>query len=186
MSSRHKLGRLQKEILVGLFAGLTLQYTRSARQNQRLISQLVKEWEDEERRSLSRAIASLYESRLVTEKENSDGTYTLVLSNKGNEYALTANLDNLEIEKPKRWDRKWRVVLSDIPENKKVARDALREHLKQLQFIEFQKSVWVHAYDCQSQVDFLIEFYDVRRYVRFAIMGEIDNDLHLRKKFDLL
>jgi DNA-binding transcriptional regulator PaaX len=185
MPIKHKLGRVQKEILAGLYAGLTLQFTRSARQNERLISKLVDEWENEERRSLDRAIASLYESRLVAERENEDGSYTLVLSKEGSEYALTSNLENMEIAKPKHWDEKWRFVLADIPEKRKGARDALRAHLKQLHFIEFQKSVWVHAYDCQSQINFLIEFYDIRRFVRFGVINELDNDFHLRRQFDL-
>jgi len=167
---RHKLGRIQREVLSRLYVG-------------EIVPRVV---QGENYRSLNRAITSLYESRLVTERENRDGTVTIVLSNSGNTYALTANLDNMEVVRPKRWDRKWRVVLSDIPEHSKSARDALREHLKQLDFIEFQKSVWVHAYECQDQVQFLIEFYGVRRYVRYGIFDHIDNDLHLRKKFDLI
>jgi DNA-binding transcriptional regulator PaaX len=185
MANKHKLGRIQKEIICGIYAGLTFQFTRSAGQNVRLISKLVAQWEDEERRSLDRAIASLYETRLVAERVNEDGSYTLILSKEGSEYALTSNLENMEIERPMQWDEKWRVVLADIPEKRKGVRDALRSHLKQLQFVEFQKSVWVHAYDCQTQIDFLIEFYNIRRYVRFGVMGELDNDLHLRKQFDL-
>ncbi|HEY4518156.1 MAG TPA: hypothetical protein VJG48_00850 [Candidatus Paceibacterota bacterium] len=183
---RHKLGRLQKEVLAQLYAGVTLQLLPNSSHNKWVVSNIVKEWEDEERRSLNRAVASLYESRLVTEKHNEDETVTLVLSDKGQNYAMTVDLDRMEVVKPKKWDERWRVVLSDIPEKQKNARDAFRQHLKQLDFIEFQKSVWVHAYDCRMQIDFLVEFYGVRRYVRYGLLEDIDNDLHLRKQFDLL
>jgi len=144
------------------------------------------DWEDENSQSLDRAIAALYQARMLTERVNQDGSVTLLLSAKGNKYALTADIDKMEVSKPRRWDKKWRVVLSDIPENRKSARDALREHFKQLHFVEFQKSVWVHAYDCGEQIEFLAEFYEVRRYVRYGLLEHIDNDLHLRRKFDLL
>ncbi|HEY4482751.1 MAG TPA: hypothetical protein VI953_01100 [Candidatus Paceibacterota bacterium] len=183
---RHKLGRLQKEVLARLYSGAILGLHRDPSHNRWVVRNLVQEWEEEERKSLNRAIASLYESRLVTERHNADETVTLVLSDKGHGYALTANLDEMEIPKPKHWDEKWRVVLSDIPEKRKATRDALREHLKQLDFIEFQKSVWVHAYDCRTQVEFLIEFYGVKRYVRYGLLEHIDNDLHLREQFDLI
>jgi len=165
---RHKLGRLQRGILSRLHTGRAL------------------DWEDENSQSLDRAIAALYQARMLTERVNQDGSVTLLLSAKGNKYALTADIDKMEVSKPRRWDKKWRVVLSDIPENRKSARDALREHFKQLHFVEFQKSVWVHAYDCGEQIEFLAEFYEVRRYVRYGLLEHIDNDLHLRRKFDLL
>lgn len=182
---RHKLGRLQKEVLARVYAGLTLQMTRSVSHNRWVVEDLVREWEEEERKSLNRAIGSLYESRLVIMRHDQDDVVTLTLSNEGKMYALTANLNTMKVKKPKVWDCKWRVVLSDIPENHKASRDALRTHFKGLAFEEYQKSVWVHAYDCRSQVELLIEFYGVRQYVRYGLLSEIDNDLHLRKKFDL-
>ena len=183
---RHKLGRLQKEVLARLYAGVTLQMLPNASHNRWVVRNIIKGWEDEERDSLNRAIASLYESRLVTERHNADETVTLILSDKGQTYAVTADIDKMEVTKTKKWDERWRVVLSDIPEKQKSARDALRQHLKQLDFVEFQKSVWVHAYECREQVNFLVEYYGVRRYVRYGVFEHIDNDLHLREEFDLM
>ncbi len=41
-----------------------------------------------------------------------------------------------------KWDGIWRVVIFDIPEKHKKARDALRSKLKTWGFIPWQKSVW--------------------------------------------
>jgi DNA-binding transcriptional regulator PaaX len=122
----------------------------------------------------------------VTEKENPDGTITIILTDKGKQKALTYDFGKMEIKKPQKWDKKWRVVLFDIPENRKKIRDALRYHLKNLGFYEFQKSVFVHPYDCKDEIDYLIEFYDIRRFVRFIIADSLDNELHLKKHFNLL
>jgi len=61
-----------------------------------------------------------------------------------------------------------------------------RYHLNQLGFYEFQKSVFVHPYNCKDEIDYLIEFYNLRRFVRFVEADSIDNELHLKKYFHLL
>lgn len=83
-------------------------------------------------------------------------------------------------------DGKWRIVVFDIPEKKRHGRDALREKLCELGFYELQKSVLVFPYPCQDELDFLIEYFGLRRYVRVGILETIDNELHLKKYFQLL
>ncbi len=50
------------------------------------------------------------------------------------------------------WDRKWRLVIYDIPERKKVDRDCLRKYLVGLGFGRVQDSCWVSPYDFSSEV----------------------------------
>ena len=83
------------------------------------------------------------------------------------------------------WDGKWRTVIFDIPEKLKSARNALRDKLKEVGFHELQKSVFVFPYECKDEIDFIIEFFNLRQYVRYGIFDFIDNDLHLRKTFNL-
>jgi len=45
------------------------------------------------------------------------------------------------ITKP--WDKKWRLVVFDIPEKNRLARDALRKKLKELGFAPLQRSTWI-------------------------------------------
>lgn len=40
------------------------------------------------------------------------------------------------------WDGKWRLVIFDIPEKKRLVRDILRRRLKLWEFKPWQKSVW--------------------------------------------
>ena len=92
----------------------------------------------------------------------------------------------MEIRKPKVWDKKWRIVLFDIPELHRKSRDALRYRLRQLGFFEYQKSVFVHPYDCRDEIEYIIESYRIRKFVRFIIADSLDNELHLKKDFGLL
>jgi len=176
----------QQKILLLLFGGIALGLSGSPKRYFQILDSITKEWKEIDRRMLKRAIKKLYESKLIKEKENPDGTVTLVLTDKGKQKALTYDLGKMEIKKPKQWDKKWRVVLFDIPEKIKKTREAIRIHLKNLGFYEFQKSVFVHPYDCKNEIDYLIEFYDVRKFVRFIIADSLDNELHLKKHFDLL
>ena len=179
------MGSAQKKIILLLLGGLAIGLSRSPKTSFQIIRGIKKEWDWINRQNLKRAIKKLYESKLVKEKENSDGTITLVLTDKGKEKALTYNLDEMEIKKPKQWDGKWRIVLFDVPERARKIRDAFRYHLKQLNFYEFQKSVFVHPYDCHNEIEYLVEFYDARKFIRFIIADSLDNELHLKSHFNL-
>ena len=55
-------------------------------------------------------------------------------------------------DKNERWDKKWRVVIFDIPETNKRVRQALRETLKVLEFWPLQKSVWISKKDYTKEL----------------------------------
>ncbi len=181
-----RLGETQRKILLLLLGGLALGLSGSPGRYFQILKAIGEEWREINNQSLKRAIKSLYGSKLIAEKQNADGTITIVLSDRGKQKALTYDLENMEIKKPKQWDKKWRVVLFDIPETKKKIREILRFHLKKLEFYEFQKSVFVHPYDCEDEINYLIEFYDIRKYVRYIVAESIDNELHLKEYFNLL
>lgn len=179
-------GETQKKILLLLLGGIALGLSGSPSRYFQILESIGKEWEEIERQSLKRAIRKLYTSKLISEKQNSDGTITMVLTGEGKKKALTFDLEKMKIKKPKQWDKKWRVVLFDIPNNRKRIREILRFHLKDLGFYDFQESVFVHPYDCKEEIEYLIEFYVIRRFVRFMVADSIDNELRLKKHFHLL
>ena len=51
--------------------------------------------------------------------------------------------------------------------------------------IELQKSVLISPYPCDQEVEFILEFYNARKYVRFLLVEKVDNELHLVNKFHL-
>ena len=179
-------GDTQKKILLLLMGGLALGLSGSPKTSFQIIKAIGKEWEEIDRRSLRRAIKSLYESKLISEKQNPDGTITIILSSNGKNKALAYDLENIKIKEPNKWDKKWRVVLFDIPDKLKKAREIFRIHLKNLDFFKLQESVFVHPYDCQDEIDYIVEFYNLRKFVRFIVADSVDNELHLKKHFNLL
>jgi len=179
------LGHVQQKIILLLVGGIGLGLSRTPKQYFRVVEEVSKEWKQINKQSLEKAIANLYRSKLVYEKENPDGSLTMILSEKGKEKAITLNIDNMEIKKPKVWDKKWRMVMFDIPEKHKKSREALRGALKRLGFYEYQKSVLIHPYECKNEIDFTVELFNIRPYVRIITATSLDNELHLKKLFDL-
>jgi phenylacetic acid degradation operon negative regulatory protein len=55
----------------------------------------------------------------------------------------------------RRWDGRWRLVLFDVPENRRVARDKLRDYLHHRGFGYLQNSVWISPDDVSEERNLL-------------------------------
>lgn len=181
-----RIGSIKKKILLVLQVGLALGLNHSPTRHFKILAQIPKEWGKINKQSLKRAIKSLYESHLIEAKRNNDGSITMILNEDGQKTALCFNIEKIKIKEPKIWDKKWRIVIFDIPEELRHLRDSLRKHFRDIGFMELQKSVMVHPYPCEKEIEFLVELYKAREYVRFILADQIDNDLHIRSKFNLL
>jgi len=179
-----KLNPLSQKILLLLYAGIAFGFSYMPRHHWRIIKGVAGEWRRINKEKLQEEIRKLYKSKIVEKKENPDGTITLVLTDKGKLRALTYKFQEMKIEK-RDWDGKWRIVVFDIPEKIRKGRDALRSKLKELGFYELQKSVFIFPYNCEKEINFIIEFFDLRKYVRCGTLNAIDNELHLKKIFEL-
>lgn len=154
-------------------------------QQVKIIQRATKEWAGINRRYLYQCLREFHHNRLVEYKEDHDGNIKIVLSEQGKERVLQFKIDQLTLPRPAHWDDHWQVVLYDIPEKKKPAREALREKLKELGFYEWQKSVFVFPFPCRDEIDFLIEFFEIRPYVRYAELSQPTNEAELKLHFEL-
>ncbi len=175
---------MQKVLLI-LAGGLALGLSGRPDTYFRILKSIAKEWEGINQRQLREAIQNLYRSHLVDYKEDKDGTASLLLTNQGKERALRYNLDKMKIPRLSKWDGFWRVVIFDIPESKKQARDAFSFKIKQLGLYPLQKSVFIYPFECRDEMDFLIEMFDLRPHVRFLVVKDIDIELDLKRRFHL-
>ncbi|MFH1393003.1 MAG: hypothetical protein ABIG73_01290 [Patescibacteria group bacterium] len=180
-----KLGPVSKKILLLLEGGLALSLTRRPDVYFSVAKKIAKEWREINERSLREAIKNLYKSKMIDYKENSDGTVNLVLAEGGKNRILKYNLDKIEIKKPFQWDKLWRLVIFDIPEDKNAGRKALGAKLKELGFYPMQKSVFIHPYECKNEIDFITEIFELAPYVRFLRVKDVDIELDLKNKFHL-
>jgi DNA-binding transcriptional regulator PaaX len=108
------------------------------------------------------------------------------LTERGRKMAGRFQIDSLKINKPKKWDRRWRVVIFDIAQLKNFQRNAFRGKLKELGFFLLQKSVWIYPYPCKDEIELLREFFGLgEKEIRLITAENIENDDFLRKIFKL-
>jgi len=181
-----KLGPTSKKILLLLEGGLALSLTRRPDIYFSIVKKIAKEWKKINERSLRDSIRKLYKSKMIDFRENQDGTVLTVLTNKGKKQILKYDIDKIEIKKPARWDKLWRLVVFDIPEDKNLGRKALAAKLKELGFYPMQKSVYIYPYECKDEIDFITEIFELSPYVRFLRVKDIDIELDLKERFYLL
>ena len=185
---KHRRGELAKEILLMVAAGIAvpaaflLPNTPIALRP--LLRALMKKSHVMKTQTLIRSIAYLKRKRLVSVAQKDD-QQILTLSENGRKRVLKYDLDRMAIKKPKRWDGHWRVVLFDIPEKKKPAREALRSKLKQLGFYQLQKSCFVYPFECKAEIDFVSELFEVSPYVNFILAKELEGRELLQRFFAL-
>ena len=92
-------------------------------------------------------------------------------------------IQNLTISQPKKWDRKWRIVIYDITDAKKNEREYIRRKLEELGFLKIQESVWVYPFDCLREIRFLKGLFFLSPYVQYIVAEKIETEIDLIKKF---
>jgi len=108
------------------------------------------------------------------------------LTEEGKKKAGWFQIDTLTIKKPKKWDGKWRIVIFDISQLKKLYREAFRGKLKELGLYPLQKSVWIHPFDCRDEIDLLRDFFGLEeKEVRLIVAQDIGRVEWLKKIFKL-
>jgi DNA-binding transcriptional regulator PaaX len=114
------------------------------------------------------------------------GGMRISLTDKGKKKAGWMQIDELKINKPKKWDKKWRLVMFDIAHLKKTHRDAFRGKLKELGFQLIQKSIWIHPFDCRDEINLLKDFFGLtENEIRLIVADKIGEDRALREIFKI-
>lgn len=136
----------------------------------------------ENREKFSRELYRLKRAGFVRKYIDEKGEY-LELTNKGRVLAKKVLVKEIEIKIPKRWDKKWRVVIFDIPDKKTGARNVLRQKLENIGFKKIQESVYVFPYECFEEINLIREIYSVKPYVQYMIVDRIETEIDLLKSF---
>jgi hypothetical protein len=98
------------------------------------------------------------------------------LSNRGKKKILKYSLENLEIKRPKIWDRKWRLIIYDVPNERRKSANDFSRMLEDLGMHRLQKSVFLSPFPCQDEVEFLREFFGISEHVWILTVTSFEND----------
>jgi DNA-binding transcriptional regulator PaaX len=135
----------------------------------------------------ARKLRDLERRKIVSFKELNNGEIRIELTHQGKLLIRQYRLDDLKLNKPKAWDKKWRVIIYDIPHHFKKARDAFRRKIGEMGLYPLQKSVWVSPYECWAEIEFLCSVFDIDidSHVYCLTIIKIPKEGEIKKWFDL-
>jgi len=137
-----------------------------------------------QRSQMRKKLLALQKQDLLTVKEKKTEV-AISLTEEGLERAHSYKVRDLTLVKPVYWDRKWRMVLFDVPEELRVVRNKFKKTLDFLGFIQLQHSVYVTPYACHNEIEYIRSTYDIKPYVKMVIVDKIEGESVLRKHFDV-
>lgn len=138
------------------------------------------------RRHIPRAIRRAERRGLLTVVERRHRPPIVRITEKGRKLLAQRQLEQAAVDRPKRWDGKWRLVIFDVPEKRRRDRDLLRGTLRRLGFYRLQQSVWLYPYDCCDLVTLTRTAYGLEHVtVRYATVAHLEEDEHIRRHFDV-
>lgn len=134
------------------------------------------------------AFNNLKQRKFIEIIQEGEEKFKVRLTNKGQERVGDFSFEFLEIKEPKTWDKKWRILIFDIPTKPKIynqAREALRHKIKELGFFQMQKSVWIYPYECEDEILFITEVFQVQKYIEIITAGKLLHEEKIKKVFGL-
>lgn len=141
-----------------------------------------KEWKMFNVNYLRKTLRKLEKQKLIEVSEK-NGVGKVILTEDGQRKLLEMSIENMFIRKPEKWDGKWRMIFYDVAREKNSVRDRFRAYLKAGGFYRWQKSVYLHAYPCEKEVDFLRNFLGISGEVRLVVADRIEDDQIFRDYF---
>ena len=180
---KHERGELAKNILKAV-AGTAFVIGSLALPGLPIIYKMfdAKDWREKER--MKRAVEKLRYKKYVKIYKK-DGYDVVEITEMGRKEILKYKIDEIKIKKQKRWDGIWRIIMFDIPENKKNARDGLVLKLIKMGCAPIQKSVFITPYECEKEIRFIGEYFGVSKNIIFVETRKISNEDSLRDEFEL-
>lgn len=182
-SSRNDVREIKKVLLILLATGAFITSAFIAPHATGEVAKLLMRWREEKWRRY-RVIRRLRDQQFIQVKMK-NGQRWLQLTNKGRTFTnkLTAQL--LTLHRPQTWDKVWRVVIFDIPNQKTVERNIFRAKLKELGFRAIQRSVWALPWPCRAEILFLRDQFMISNCVSFFEVQDNPDFTDLKSAFEL-
>ncbi|KKR31892.1 MAG: hypothetical protein UT63_C0058G0018 [Candidatus Gottesmanbacteria bacterium GW2011_GWC2_39_8] len=178
---------ITRDVLISLLkAGIVLGVAVVAPKTLKVVDDLLykDEWKKYFPSSIDRATNRLLRKGVVRVVERGNQS-VVVISEKGKTELLKYDLEKMEIEKQNQWDKKWRIVIFDVPNKYRKERDYLREKLVNMGFYPFQESVFICPYPCEKEIKFIREVLTIPHEIKYIVADRVENDEDLRKIFKL-
>ncbi len=102
-------------------------------------------FEDQHRYSVTRSLKGLRDAGLIEPLTSSHHEYAR-LTKEGKKKMHSLVLENDTGLVPQTWDGFWRIIILDVPEERKSERESLRYLLKKANFVCIKNTVWISPF----------------------------------------
>lgn len=140
----------------------------------------------EHEKEMKRVLRYMRQRKYIEINELPSGLIEVSVTEKGKKRKLQADFEKLVITKPKTWDKKWRIVIFDIPNEFKQAHNALNSKLRELGFQVLQRSTWINPFPCEEQIAVVKTVYGIEKFVSYMEVDYIDSHNKLVQRFSKL
>ncbi len=107
----------------------------------------------------------------------------IIFSLKGLKYFRRLNLKEANKKEKISWDGKWRLISFDVPIKENAKRHQLLSLLKEFDFYQLQKSVWVCPNKIGNEFWKVLIDYELDKYCKAMVVEIMEGDDDLRKHF---
>ncbi len=111
--------------------------------------------------------------------------WRVALTKRGMEEWFSYACGKRALKRPRRWDKKWRLLIFDIPERRGFLRRKIRRLLLDFGFVRLQDSVWVYPFECQEVLELLRAHHGIRHDALYVRVEHLDKDHRLKEHFKL-
>lgn len=185
-AAEYRRGELTKDILRLVAAGVIVGSVGIVAPNAIQLIEYFQPRSRAERNKIWKAIKYLEAREKLLLTEDSKRGISATLTEKGRAQLNEDSIWDLRIDPPRRWDRKWRLIMFDLPVRHERARHPFRRKLEDFGLKLYQRSVFIYPHECYKEVRTVAEWYGVHRYVRYIVATEINDMRVFVRKFDLL
>jgi hypothetical protein len=123
--------------------------------------------------------------RLKSQGYLRDDRGTLRLTTRGEALLARLSVGTAKYKPPEKWDGKWRIVVFDVAEKRKRARDRLREMLQRIGFLKLQSSVWIFPHDCEDIIHLIKADFALGKEALYIVAEDVEGDSRPRHYFRL-
>lgn len=141
--------------------------------------QMAREFEKYNLPLLKRNLKRLQERKIIKLARK---TNSFELTESGQDEFIKLKMQKID---NKRWDGKWRIVIYDISDLKKGSQETLRRILKQIKFLQIQKSVYLTPFKCNEEIEYLKKLLNLHKEIILFETNNLENTQVYMKYFGL-
>ncbi|MCI5051122.1 MAG: hypothetical protein MRY57_02345 [Candidatus Pacebacteria bacterium] len=139
-----------------ILASLTRKKARKQKEIIEDIEAIIEQYEEKERKTkpkylINRALKKMIDEDVISEHETEHSSF-LSLTKSGRQKLRNIKLNSENHLVSTTWDGYWRMIIVDIPEDRKKDQDAIRYFLKKAQFVQIKNSVWISPYPMEHMM----------------------------------